>query len=284
MKLFVMRRTPQKVMYLSVVSVCLVCSLNYFFSTLDLTETLGRGEPVFDMVDIPCDVRNKNFEVLLASPGGTGSSSGFGFFVDTLGVRSTKMNNEVDADGLKHKPYTSLIKTMLKCNLHSKVIVYQFSDPVDAVYSLYRRQFAYQHFIKLESNFQIQHTDLSILTNVSRYAQSGKDLFGFRRHIESYFLEASHSTIPVIFMNTKARSNTDIVLKLVTILNIFDVNVNVNVSQSTRAAAIVKSSTSKYRNESGFDQLSNTYAPLNSFLNNLGNLSVVHRGFFTRWA
>ena len=241
---------------------------------------------VYDIINIPCKVRRRHYEMLLISHGGSGSSSGFGFLTDKFGLNSSALNDAGDRDGLKHKPYPTLLKTMKKCRLSAKILVYQFGDPVDAVFSLFRRGYARSHFKKLEPKFLAEHLRKQIMTNVSAYACTGKDLLGLRAHIESYLIGAVHSEFPIIFLNSATRSNKDILHKLSTVFGEFGVQMTQNyllLSQDLNIDSQRNSMSSrKYENVTGYDLLKHTYAGLTSLLENLGDVSIVYKGTLSK--
>lgn len=117
----------------TIIKACLFSNVIYF----QVHKSTSLGDKLFEE---PCYAEHKPYELLLLSPGGTGSSSGYAYFHDH-GVGYTDMNSDEDRDGLKHKNFFDLFKTMKLCNISSKLIVYQFDDPVKSILSLFRRKY-----------------------------------------------------------------------------------------------------------------------------------------------
>ena len=240
---------------------------------------------VYDLINISCKVRRRDYEVLLISHGGSGSTDGFNFFYEKFGMNSSALNDVSDQDGLKHNPYPTLLKTMKKCLLSAKVVIYQFADPVQAVFSLFRRGFWPEHFKKLEPRFLVEHLREQMMTNLSAYASTGKDLLGLRAHIESYLIGATHSEYPIVFLNSATRLNNGTLQKLYTVFGEFGVKMTRNylmLSQDSNTDSQKNSvSSTRYENATGCDLLKQTYAELSSLLDNLGDVSLAYKG--TLW-
>ena len=221
----------------------------------------------------------KDFDILLISPGGTGSTSGFKFFQERLGIQESAMNNFGDHDGLKHLKYPSLQKKLLLCNISKKLIVYQFGSPMDAVFSLYRRGFAAAHFAKLDSPLRSSHCfeREEEKKNVSLYINSGADLLGLRDHFESYLLASIH--VPIVFIRSSSRSDPLVIYRLSKLLDQFNIK---NVVDTLRPVEQPSVHESKYEHEQGYHALSKVYFNFRMMLENFGSLSLAGDGLIYR--
>ena len=225
-----------------------------------------------------CKVQNKTYALLLISPGGTGSSSGFAYLTRNFRLNGTQINSPSDVDGLKHLNSDSLFHTLVKCQLDVKLIVYQFGDPTDAVFSLYRRGYAKAHFRKLEPPFSQKQCSPGIQTNSSVYANQKADLLGMRKHFESY-LTAS-LVHPIVFLKSATRENLDVKTRLQEIMVHFGVKKEVHNIETTDFNPTFES---KYREQPGFDDLTLTYKPFSEMLERFGNISLAAGGNIYTW-
>ena len=226
-----------------------------------------------------CTVQNKTYDVMLISPGGTGSTSGFEYFRRNFGLDETRMNMDNDADGLKHLSFDSLSNKLFGCDLRFKLLVYQFGDPVRAVMSLYRRDYAKYHFRKLQPSFSEKHCTQDVQTNLSTYVHQKEDLLGMREHFQSY-LTAS-LIHPMVFLRSSARERSDVKAKLQAILEYYGVIQDSrhytgedNTNYSPESDELAKSE---------FEALSVTYAPFSLTLERFGNISLVYGGHVYAW-
>ncbi len=225
-----------------------------------------------------CQVYDKTYTVLLISPGGTGSTSGFKYFQRNFGLNKTQMNDLSDGDGLKHLNFASLFHRLIKCQLDVKMIVYQFGDPVDSVFSLYRRDFAKVHFLKLEPPFSQKQCSQGIMTNSAAYANQTADLLGLRKHFESY-LTAS-LVYPIVFLKSSTRESPDVMTRLQEIMIHFGVTKEVRNIETSELPTLRKSG---YREEPRFDDLTRTYKPFSEMLERFGNISLAAGGIMYTW-
>ena len=242
-----------------------------------------------------CKVRDHSFEILLVSPGGTGSSSGFDFFTTVMGLSPKDMNDRGDKDGLKHMPFYSLFKTISHCNLRVKALVYQFDDPVEAVYSLYRRGFAKMHYWKLEpvlhtepeqcrfpdKHCTFQHCRFSDLKqNITSYARIGLDLLGMKNHLDSYVHGVVEECgIPVVFLKTSLRSSEQVMAKLPILLD----DLQIKRSSTGSNLSLSKYKRTSYKDDPSYENISSIYASFNSkVLDALGALAVAHEGYLLK--
>lgn len=128
----------------------------------------------------------KKIEVLVCSYGGTGTT----MLIEFLS-RYFCCNSADDEDGLKH---TDRVPVSRNPNLR---IVYIYCDPVDAVYSLFRRGFFALHSRKLLRG----HPEISRLSESSSleaYAREQVDRFQFEAHFSRW--RSAPQYFPVFFM------------------------------------------------------------------------------------
>ncbi len=264
---------PVTVSLLLLAGVPLIC-LNYLVHKSPETAfPWNATHQVQDVFEPNCKCRNRSFDVILVSPGGSGSSSGFRYFTNHLGIRASRLNHPGDKDGLKHLSFPTLRKQMYLCKLSAKAIVYQFGDPVDSVFSLYRRGYAEGHFRKLEPPFRTEHCAVDLLKNVTNYASQSNDLLGLERHIQSYLIGSLDSSCPVIFLRSATRMNPRVIELLSNILEELSVTTSTVYSEDTE-----ESSQNRYIRENEYSTMAITYAALRQRLSELGALTLAYRG------
>jgi len=233
------------------------------------------------------------YGVLLISHGGSGSSSGFKYFTNVLGVNSTHMNYVDDRDSLKHRDFFSLSRMLVQCNVTARIIVYQLGDPTDAVFSLYRRGFAEFHFRKLRPAFHDLTCTRGIQRNVSLYAHAKQDLIGLNDHLDSYLMGSNSR--PVVFMNAVGRNMPGFASEIRKILMTFGVVFNgaggnntidsIDTKQPNEEERIDETSSleSKYRDMNGYAEMRTTYQRMTNTVGILSPLSVCVQGRIYRW-
>jgi len=232
-----------------------------------------------------CDKVLRKYDVLLQSYGGGGSSSGFDFYRNRYGLR---VNHRGDFDGLKHLSFWDLIIKLDICKSSAHMIIYQFDDPVNAVYSLFRRGYSRFQLKKLGVPFSPIHCgDKELFTDVATYAASGHDLFGFGNHLETYLLGGLHySNIPIVFVKSTARDDPDVRLMLMHLWKHHRVSYNLNATWIPGDGAdrfvFHNTNTDRYSNDPSFPSLSRTYAGVKNLQNELGRVSLAFKGTITR--
>mmetsp|Transcript_2477 Transcript_2477/g.9073 ORF Transcript_2477/g.9073 Transcript_2477/m.9073 type:complete len:302 (-) Transcript_2477:2876-3781(-) len=223
-----------------------------------------------------CPQREKHYDVLLISHGGSGSSAGFNYFTKVLRVNSSHINDPGDKDGLKHLDFFSLSRRMVQCNITARLVVYQLGDPVDSVFSLYRRQFAIHHFKKLRPAFTDTACSRDIKTNVSLYAQAKQDIIGLYDHLDSYVVGSNSR--PIVFMNSASRKIPGIASEVRNILLTFGVVLNGTDRIKEEKVDGRSPFESKYRNMDGYAELQSTYRRMTDTVGLLSPLSVCTGG------
>jgi len=128
---------------------------------------------------------NRPIDVCIVSYGGVGCSA----LMQVLN-RFLKTNNPNDADGLKHKNSPKL--PIYKGNIIRKVI-YVYNNPMNAVISLYRRNFQQAQLRKLTGkkappNFTLKN-----------YAKSGIDIFEMEQHFHNWAIGSNK--FPILMVN-----------------------------------------------------------------------------------
>lgn len=230
-----------------------------------------------------CDPKHwkEYYDVLLISHGGSGSTHGFSYFRKVLGVNSSHINDHIDRDGLKHLDFFSLSRRLVQCNVTARVIVYQLGDPVDAVFSLYHRQYARSHFKKLRPAFNNVTCMQGIKTNVSLYAHAKQDLIGLHDHLDSYLIGSNSR--PVVFMNSVSRNTPGITSQIRKILLTFGVELNGADGNKEERINEPSSLESKYRDMNGYAEMQTTYQRMSNTVGILSPLSVCMEGRIYRW-
>ncbi len=125
-------------------------------------------------------------ELLVCSYGGVGTT----FLIDFLSQYKI-CNDRDDKDGFKH-----LEKPPPTRNNNLRAI-YIFGNPIDAVYSLFRRQFHHEQSYKLLE----QYRDLKpvpLEMSLDTYAAEGIDKFQFENHFLNW--SERYSQYPVLFI------------------------------------------------------------------------------------
>jgi hypothetical protein len=128
----------------------------------------------------------KDMELLVCSYGGVGTT----FLIDFLAQYKT-CNNRNDQDGFKH-----LDKPPPTRNPDLKAI-YIFGNPIDAIYSLFRRDFHNEQSYKLLEQYS-KLAPVPMEMSLETYAKDGIDRF----HFENHFLNWSqrHFQYPILFV------------------------------------------------------------------------------------
>jgi len=128
----------------------------------------------------------KEMELLVCSYGGVGTT----FLIDFLAQYKT-CNNRDDKDGFKHldKPPPTRNK-----NLRA---IYIFGNPIDAVYSLFRRQFHHEQSYKLLEQYR-NLKPVPLEMSLDTYATEGIDKFQFENHFLNW--SERYSQYPVLFI------------------------------------------------------------------------------------
>ncbi len=121
-------------------------------------------------------------EFLICSPGGVGTTFLMRFFNNYV-----QTNDPFDKDGLKHLPAPP------QNIAPSARAAFILSDPVSAVLSIYAREFAEQHSIKLGSR------SLVIPQSLEEYAQEGRDHLGLETQF-NLWRNPSRRSYPVLFI------------------------------------------------------------------------------------
>lgn len=246
----------------TIIKACLFSNVIYF----QVHKSTSLGDKLFEE---PCYAEHKPYELLLLSPGGTGSSSGYEYFHDH-GVGYTDMNSDEDRDGLKHKNFFDLFKTMKLCNISSKLIVYQFDDPVKSILSLFRRKYASIHAKKFGTVHSQRLCAPEILQNITTYGETGEDVLGLQAHLESY-LTGSYIQ-PIIFLRSSTRNSQAVRDWLCTKLPSYRIRVNCTYE-------IKKHTFSRQEyNSKIVRKLRRTYANLNNVMKRLGFISEISQG------
>jgi len=220
-----------------------------------------------------------SYDVLLVSPGGTGSSSSFRWFRTTFGT-SIKINTSVDLDGLKHLSFLNLLAKLHACHSHTRLIIYNFANPVDAIFSLTRRGFAQSQMQKLGSTCSYPK---DALKNVTTYASLKRDILGFEEHIASFILGGlSMVGIPVVFLRSTTRNEPQVAAHLNAILQMYGVKTKGANFNSKMHSVQNFTYLSKYENHSSYHILENTYKGLLDLHIKLGFLAISNGTQLTR--
>lgn len=240
--------------------------------------------------------RTNTSQIILCSPGGTGSSSGFKWFRSNFGLVKDDMNSELDSDFLKHQKYDSLMSSLNKLQLYPKLIVFQFDDPVQAIFSLFRREYQHKQAAKLRGSYPNLYEIKGLtshLENMTSYARvAERDLLGFHEQFESYVLATVYDTrVPLVFLRTTSRDNPAVIRELKIILKKFHVHSRPEIVQKTlplnvypRCAPSFEATSIKYKNESNYNVLarSHVYTRLRQAQEKLGSLSLAYAGEIVR--
>lgn len=232
-----------------------------------------------------CDRVLPMYDVLLSSYGGSGSTSGFMYLESAYGLR---VNHEGDLDGLKHLSFWDLSIKLEKCKVAVGMVIYQFDDPTNSIYSLFRRKFSSSQVKKLGVPYSPTHcSDPKLFTDVDKYASTNRDLFGFGRHIESYLVGGSWSSkVPIVFLKSSDRFRSDVRVSLERLWRKYRIpyvrNESWNPAQGNTGYFYHNTSTDRYSNLKSYNSLRHTYAGLENLQRELGSLTLVHRGIIMR--
>ncbi len=128
----------------------------------------------------------KSIELLVCSYGGTGTTMLIRFLSDYF-----RCNSEDDGDGLKHTD-----KIPVSRNKDLKLI-YLYGDPIDAVYSLFRREFFNLHSRKLLRSYP-KLAPIAVGTTLPAYAEEGVDRLKFQQHFDNWYKRDQF--FPVLFI------------------------------------------------------------------------------------
>jgi hypothetical protein len=98
--------------------------------------------------------------------------------------RFRRTNHPGDADGFKHAPLPPLT------HADNLKVVYVFGDPVDAVLSLFRRKYHFEHYLSMRKWDGIQKPAIHTETTIEEFSKRGRDEFRLARHLIRYRSEA----------------------------------------------------------------------------------------------
>lgn len=120
---------------------------------------------------LPNDMR-----LVVSSYGGAAST-----MLMTHIYRFKNINQAGDRDGLKH---SSLPPVTLGKNIR---FLYIYGDPVNAVISLFRRNFHHDHSAKLQKRLTRKPNPIPLEMTVDEYACQGEDRFYFKEHFLNWY-------------------------------------------------------------------------------------------------
>lgn len=110
-------------------------------------------------------------EVLVTSFGGVGTSP----FLTWLNSRKST-NCARDSDGLKH------LISPEHCKVEFDKSIFIFGDPIEALISLYSRDYIWAQMRKL--------TGSSFKLSIDEYAETGKDLIGYEKQFDKWLINS----------------------------------------------------------------------------------------------
>jgi len=115
-----------------------------------------------------------DLDVVVVSYGGAGTT----MLLDFLN-KSLCCNDPNDLDSLKHSPIPPF------CFKSSLKVIYVVGDPIEAIASLFRRDFQWRAFDKFTC-FSGRHRTNPPLVDIQNYAAAGVDILMLQRHFENY--------------------------------------------------------------------------------------------------
>lgn len=164
-----------------------------------------------------------------------------------------RVNNINDKDGLKHKrsPRLGAYQT--------KKVIYVYNNPINAILSLYRRNFQRSQYKKLTGK-----TAPPLMT-LWRYAYSGRDLFQLENHFDNW--KRGSTKFPILMVNGATMYQPKNMKKIIEFLG-----VNIPISRFQK-----KSRQSNYKMlHIGIRKaLENTYGNLMRKMKNTGDVYLV---------
>lgn len=286
---FPFRRLLKTVSYFICAAPLFVTLFGRSFSknTWQLSREIVELANQLDAKEYDCTRLLPMYDAILVSYGGSGSTAGFTWLKKYFEVRNLNFAN--DSDGLKHLHYTELAYRLEMCRSRVGVLIYQFADPVEAVFSLYRRNYTCGQFQKLRSSISRDQC-VSQLSSVEHYASTGVDMFGFWPHLGSYIRVGKNLDLPVIFVNSKTREQPEALLAMQRAFIATKSEIRLNYELFQRIAKNeVHGNTGedncrrrgKYSNSSYFAELGITYELLTQLQHKLGQVSISHNGRFS---
>ena len=227
-----------------------------------------------------CDLALPKYSVSLVSYGGSGSTESFAFYRNKFGL---VLNDHEDGDGFKHMSCQALINKLTACNSSTRMIIYQFGEPVNALYSLFRRQYSLSQVRKLGGSHSAVHcSDQAIFTNITSYALLQRDVIGFGQHMESYLNCAAQLEVPIIFIKAETMCEHEVVTMLIRLLQYYKVPFLLNETYMCSEHRTTAEILARYSHDESHELLRSTYVGLQNLQVELGRLSVAFKGQMER--
>jgi len=248
-------------------------------STLDLKRLLNHIQDINvyrAVYQTSCDRILPKYSASLVSYGGSGSTESYAFYRNKFGL---VLNDHTDTDGLKHMSCPALFSKLTTCNSSTQMIIYQFGDPVNALYSLFRRQYSLSQVRKLGGSHSAAHcSDETVFTNITSYASLHRDVIGFGQHMESYLNCAAQLEVPVVFVKAETKCERKVVALLAQLMQYYKISFVLNKLYTCLQHRMTEELQVRYSQDESYDTLRSTYTGLRNLQSDLGRLTVAFKG------
>jgi hypothetical protein len=171
------------ILIILLISLCLICS----------------NDRTIEMFD------NNKYDVLIISAGGGGTT----YFMDFL-LKNTnlKINHKDDKDKLKH---ISVNRKKVLNNVNCDKIIYLYNDPLLAIKSHFRRNWAFDQLKKHGNPYKLKEENVQNLDSFFKNTEmNNKDLYGIKEQYDFYMNDSINKNILFINFNNISENKNKI--------------------------------------------------------------------------